>query len=59
MKNKNLREKITVKMCIRDRNNGDMYINGQITKEQYMGLVNMVWYIIYLINQIIKILLMK
>lgn len=23
-------------------NNGDMYINGQITKEQYMGLINIV-----------------
>ena len=35
-------KKVSKKISLLLINNGDMYINGQITKEQYMGLVNMV-----------------
>lgn len=35
-------KKVSKKLSSLLINNGDMYINGQITKEQYMGLVNIV-----------------
>ena len=35
-------KKVSKKMSSLLINNSDMYINGQITKEQYMGLVNVV-----------------
>lgn len=35
-------KKVSKKLSLLLINNGDMYINGKITKEQYMGLVNIV-----------------
>ena len=37
-----LNNKVSKKLSSLLMNKGDMYINGQITKEQYMGLINIV-----------------